>query len=88
MEAEIFEALINVILAHRRARETHLSAIARMLNRPAIELRGRVLVGPAEDCAATLRAYADAGIDHVFVWPVAAAQQQLERVIRDVAPLV
>jgi len=72
----------------RRTRETHLSALARMLNRPAIELHGRVLIGPAEDCAATLRAYADAGIDHVFVWPVADAQEQLERVMRDVAPLV
>jgi alkanesulfonate monooxygenase SsuD/methylene tetrahydromethanopterin reductase-like flavin-dependent oxidoreductase (luciferase family) len=72
----------------RRTCQTHLSALARMLNRPAIELRGRALVGPAEDCAATLRAYADAGIDHVFVWPVADAQDQLERVMRDVVPLV
>jgi alkanesulfonate monooxygenase SsuD/methylene tetrahydromethanopterin reductase-like flavin-dependent oxidoreductase (luciferase family) len=76
------------VTENRRTRETHLSAIARMLNRPAIELQGRVLVGPAEDCAATLRAYADAGIDHVFVWPVADAQEQLECVMRDVAPLV
>jgi Coenzyme F420-dependent N5,N10-methylene tetrahydromethanopterin reductase and related flavin-dependent oxidoreductases len=72
----------------RRTCQTHLSALARLLNRPAIELRERVLVGPAEDCAATLRAYADAGIDHVFVWPVADAQDQLERVMRDVVPLV
>jgi alkanesulfonate monooxygenase SsuD/methylene tetrahydromethanopterin reductase-like flavin-dependent oxidoreductase (luciferase family) len=59
-----------------------------MLNRPVTELRGRVLVGPAEECAATLRAYADAGIDHVFVWPVSDTHDQLERVMRDVAPLV
>lgn len=72
----------------RRTRDTHLSVLAHMLNRPATELRGRVLVGPAEDCAATLRAYADAGIDHVFIWPVADAHEQLERVTRDVAPLV
>ncbi len=72
----------------RRTRETHLSALAQMLGRPAVELHGRVLVGPAEDCAATLRAYADAGIDHVFVWPVADAPEQLERFMRDVAPLV
>lgn len=72
----------------RRTRETHVSALARMLNRPAVELHGRVLVGPAEECAATLRAYADAGIDHVFVWPVADALEQLECVMRDVAPLV
>ena len=71
-----------------RTRETHLSVLARMLNRPAVELHGRVLVGSADDCAATLRAYADAGIDHVFVWPIADAQEQLERIMLDVAPLV
>lgn len=71
-----------------RTRETHLSALAHMLNRPANELDGRVLVGSADDCAATLRAYADAGIDNVFIWPVADAQEQLERIMRDVAPLV
>jgi alkanesulfonate monooxygenase SsuD/methylene tetrahydromethanopterin reductase-like flavin-dependent oxidoreductase (luciferase family) len=72
----------------RRTRETHLSALAHMLGRPAAELHGRVLVGPAEDCAATLRAYADAGVDHVFVWPIADEQEQLECIMRDVAPLV
>jgi alkanesulfonate monooxygenase SsuD/methylene tetrahydromethanopterin reductase-like flavin-dependent oxidoreductase (luciferase family) len=72
----------------RRTRELHLSALARMLNRPADELHGRVLVGSAEECAETLRAYADAGIDNVFIWPVADAQNQLEYVMRDVAPLV
>jgi alkanesulfonate monooxygenase SsuD/methylene tetrahydromethanopterin reductase-like flavin-dependent oxidoreductase (luciferase family) len=71
-----------------RERERHLSALAGVLNRPAAELNGRVLVGSAEACAATLRAYADAGIDHVFVWPLADAPEQLERIMRDVAPRV
>ena len=71
-----------------RARDTHLSVLARVLDRPAAQLNEQVLIGSAEDCAATLRAYADAGIDHVFLWPMADAQEQLERVMRDVAPLV
>ena len=71
-----------------RARETHLSVLARMLNRPAAQLREQVLIGPPEDCAATLRAYSNAGIDHVFVWPTADAEEQLERVMHDVVPLV
>jgi alkanesulfonate monooxygenase SsuD/methylene tetrahydromethanopterin reductase-like flavin-dependent oxidoreductase (luciferase family) len=71
-----------------RTREAHLSALARMLDRPAADLAAQVLVGPAEHCAALLRAYHDAGIDNVFVWPLADAEEQLERVMRDVVPLV
>jgi len=76
------------VTEHHRARETHLSVLARMLNRPAAQLRKQVLVGPTEDCAATLRAYSNAGIDHVFVWPIADTEEQLERVMHDVVPLV
>jgi alkanesulfonate monooxygenase SsuD/methylene tetrahydromethanopterin reductase-like flavin-dependent oxidoreductase (luciferase family) len=71
-----------------RARERHLSALARMLDRPADQLSGRVLVGSAGDCAATLRAYEHAGFDHVFVWPLADPEEQLRRVMREVIPLV
>jgi alkanesulfonate monooxygenase SsuD/methylene tetrahydromethanopterin reductase-like flavin-dependent oxidoreductase (luciferase family) len=71
----------------RGAADRHRSVLARMLNRPADQL-GQLLIGPAEECAATLRAYQDAGIDQVFVWPLADPADQLERVIRDVAPLV
>ncbi|MFC7532496.1 LLM class flavin-dependent oxidoreductase [Actinoplanes sp. GCM10030250] len=68
-------------------RDERLSALGRMLNRPAEQLRERVLVGPAAECAATLRAYAEAGIDQVFVWPLADPHDQLERLMRDVVPL-
>jgi len=71
-----------------RVREAHLSALARLLNRPAEVLAGSVLVGPPAQCASLLRAYAAAGVECVFVWPVADAEDQLERVMRDVVPLV
>jgi alkanesulfonate monooxygenase SsuD/methylene tetrahydromethanopterin reductase-like flavin-dependent oxidoreductase (luciferase family) len=71
-----------------RACEAHLATLAAMLNQPADQLARQVLVGPAERCAAVLRTYADAGIDHVFIWPVADAEQQLERFMLDVVPLV
>jgi alkanesulfonate monooxygenase SsuD/methylene tetrahydromethanopterin reductase-like flavin-dependent oxidoreductase (luciferase family) len=70
------------------AREARLSALGRMLNRAPDQLRQRVLVGPAADCAATLRAYLDAGIGEVFIWPLADPHDQLERFMRDVVPLV
>jgi len=72
----------------RRTAETHLTGLAAMLARPADELADRVLIGPAEQCAAVLRAYADAGIDRIFIWPVADAEDQLARFMQDVVPLV
>ncbi|MGA5304666.1 LLM class flavin-dependent oxidoreductase [Nucisporomicrobium flavum] len=72
----------------RRAAEAHLTGLAAMLGRPVDELADRVLIGAAERCAGVLRAYAEAGVDRVFVWPVADAEEQLARFMRDVVPLV
>ncbi|GAA1503037.1 LLM class flavin-dependent oxidoreductase [Nocardioides humi] len=69
-------------------RAAWLSRLAALLHRPEDDLAGRVLVGPPEWCAALLRAYADAGAELLFLWPVADHEQQLERVMRDVVPLV
>jgi alkanesulfonate monooxygenase SsuD/methylene tetrahydromethanopterin reductase-like flavin-dependent oxidoreductase (luciferase family) len=72
----------------RAEQERRMSMLAAILNRPAGTLRGQVMIGPAEECAAVVRAYADAGIDQIFVWPLADAPAQLTRVMRDVAALV
>ncbi|GAA4472246.1 LLM class flavin-dependent oxidoreductase [Phytohabitans houttuyneae] len=71
-----------------RARDTRLAELAAMLNRPVEQLSGRVLVGPAESCAALVRRYAEAGVDRMFIWPLADAEVQLARFMRDVVPLV
>jgi alkanesulfonate monooxygenase SsuD/methylene tetrahydromethanopterin reductase-like flavin-dependent oxidoreductase (luciferase family) len=70
------------------ARRAQLLVLERLLNRPAELLSGQVFVGPADDCAAKLQAYAAAGIDRVFIWPIADANDQLERFMSDVVPLV
>ena len=62
--------------------------LAPMLNRPLDALREQVLVGPAEECARKLRAYAEAGAQRVFIWPVADELDQLERFRSGVVPLV
>jgi alkanesulfonate monooxygenase SsuD/methylene tetrahydromethanopterin reductase-like flavin-dependent oxidoreductase (luciferase family) len=49
-----------------------------MINRPAEDLRQRVLIGSREECAAQLRAFADSGAQRIFVWPIADELQQLE----------
>ncbi|SDP52161.1 Flavin-dependent oxidoreductase, luciferase family (includes alkanesulfonate monooxygenase SsuD and methylene tetrahydromethanopterin reductase) [Pedococcus dokdonensis] len=65
-----------------------LGRLGALLDRSPDELAGRVMVGPAQHCADLLDAYATAGVDLLFVWPLADEEAQLERVIRDVLPLV
>ncbi len=58
------------------------------LNRPEEELRQRLLVGPAEECAEKLAAYRAAGTHRIFLWPVEDELRQLATFQERVAPLV
>jgi probable F420-dependent oxidoreductase len=58
------------------------------LNRPEEELRERLLVGPAEECAEKLEAYRAAGATRIFLWPVEDELGQLATFQEQVAPLV
>ena len=58
------------------------------LNRPEGELRQRLLVGPAEECAEKLAAYQAAGAHRIFLWPVEDELRQLTTFQERVAPLV
>ncbi len=58
------------------------------LNRPEQELRQRLLVGPAEECAEKLAAYRAAGAHRIFLWPVEDELRQLATFQERVAPLV
>jgi alkanesulfonate monooxygenase SsuD/methylene tetrahydromethanopterin reductase-like flavin-dependent oxidoreductase (luciferase family) len=69
----------------RRERLAHVSVV---LGRPEGELAGRLLVGSPAHCADLLAAYAAAGVDLALVWPLADHERQLERVMREVVPLV
>ena len=60
---------------------------APMLNRQVEQLRPILPIGSAEECAEKLLAYARAGAERVFLWPLADEHAQLE-VFRDrVVPL-
>ena len=76
------------VSADHRACRTHLERLGAMLNRPVEQFSSQVLVGNPEQCATVLRAYAEAGIERVFIWPLGDAEEQLLRVMRDVVPLV
>jgi alkanesulfonate monooxygenase SsuD/methylene tetrahydromethanopterin reductase-like flavin-dependent oxidoreductase (luciferase family) len=62
--------------------------LAPMLRRDPETLRSRVCVGTAEHCAEVLSAYADAGCERVYLWPIGDDREQLERVAIEVMPLL
>jgi alkanesulfonate monooxygenase SsuD/methylene tetrahydromethanopterin reductase-like flavin-dependent oxidoreductase (luciferase family) len=58
------------------------------VHRPEEMLRERLPIGPAELFAEKLTAFANAGVQRVFIWPVADEAHQLERFWNEVRPLV
>lgn len=59
-----------------------------MLNRAPESVRDLLLIGLPEECAARLCAYRDAGLERVFVWPLADDVRQIELFASSVMPLV
>jgi alkanesulfonate monooxygenase SsuD/methylene tetrahydromethanopterin reductase-like flavin-dependent oxidoreductase (luciferase family) len=62
--------------------------LAPMLKRPVEDLRAVLPIGSAEECAALLSAYARAGAQRVFLWPLADEREQLAVFSERVAPYV
>ena len=58
------------------------------VHRPEQLLRERLPIGPPELFAEKLTAFARAGVQRVFIWPVADELHQLERFWSDVRPMV
>ena len=72
-----------------RAERMLADVLAPMLNRTLDELRSRPLpIGPAELCAERVAAFAEAGAQRLFLWPLADDVAQLELFRERVAPLV
>lgn len=69
--------------AEARAR---LEALATMLKRDPDRLAAQVCIGEANHCAAMLGAYADAGVDTAFIWPIGDPVAQLYRFAAEVIP--
>ena len=59
--------------------------LAPLVGRDPDELRGRVCVGPAADCAELLARYAEAGCGRVYLWPLGDEARQIELVAEGVA---
>ena len=62
--------------------------VAPTVHRPEETLRERLPIGPPELFAEKLTAFAEAGVQRVFIWPVADEVHQLDRFWNEVRPLV
>ncbi len=59
-----------------------------LVRRAPAELRARVCVGPAEQCAELLSRYARAGCQRVHFWPLGDERRQVELIAGEVMPRV
>jgi alkanesulfonate monooxygenase SsuD/methylene tetrahydromethanopterin reductase-like flavin-dependent oxidoreductase (luciferase family) len=73
---------------HAEAERVMRERVLPTIHRPEDVLRERVPVGPAELLAEKLADFARAGVQRVFVWPVADEVRQLERFWDEVRQLV
>jgi alkanesulfonate monooxygenase SsuD/methylene tetrahydromethanopterin reductase-like flavin-dependent oxidoreductase (luciferase family) len=71
-----------------KAERVLAEVVGALLKRPVEQMRERLLVGSPEACGAKLAAYKDAGVQRVFLWPVADELEQLTIFQQKVAPLV
>jgi alkanesulfonate monooxygenase SsuD/methylene tetrahydromethanopterin reductase-like flavin-dependent oxidoreductase (luciferase family) len=62
--------------------------LAPLLRRDVDELRDRVCVGSAEQCAELLSRYAGAGCQRVYLWPLGDEPRQIELAAAEVAPCI
>jgi alkanesulfonate monooxygenase SsuD/methylene tetrahydromethanopterin reductase-like flavin-dependent oxidoreductase (luciferase family) len=70
----------------RRASSVLESVLAPAVHRPVEELRERLPFGSAAAVADKLDAFRDAGVQRVFLWPVADELEQLKRFAGEVIP--
>ena len=72
----------------RDAERMLYEVLAPALNRPVPELRERLPIGSARDCAEKLAAYQNVGVQRIYLWPLADELKQI-KIFRDrVAPLI
>jgi alkanesulfonate monooxygenase SsuD/methylene tetrahydromethanopterin reductase-like flavin-dependent oxidoreductase (luciferase family) len=70
----------------RRANEVLEERLAPVIHRPSEQLRERLAFGPAEAVVEKLIAFRDAGVQWMFLWPVADDIEQLQRFADQVMP--
>ena len=74
--------------AERDAERVLNQVLAPAINRPAAELRERLPIGTVQACAEKLAAYQKAGVQRIYLWPVADELEQIRLFMERVAPLI
>jgi alkanesulfonate monooxygenase SsuD/methylene tetrahydromethanopterin reductase-like flavin-dependent oxidoreductase (luciferase family) len=62
--------------------------LASAINRPVDELRQRLPIGSAQYCAEKLAAYQPAGVQRIYLWPIANEIEQIRIFMDQVMPLI
>jgi len=62
--------------------------LAPAINRPVDELRQRLPIGSAQSCAEKLAAYEPAGVQRIYLWPIANEIEQIQIFMDQVMPLI
>jgi alkanesulfonate monooxygenase SsuD/methylene tetrahydromethanopterin reductase-like flavin-dependent oxidoreductase (luciferase family) len=62
--------------------------LAPTLNRPVAELRERLPIGSAKNCAEKLAAYQSVSVQRIYLWPLADEIEQIKIFMGQVAPLI
>ena len=62
--------------------------LAPAINRPVAELRARLPIGSAVDCAGKLAAYQNVGVQRIYLWPLADEVRQVKIFMDHVVPLI
>lgn len=62
--------------------------LAPALNRPVPELKERLPIGSAQNCAEKLAAYQNVGVQRIYLWPLADELDQINIFMEHVAPLI
>jgi len=62
--------------------------LAPALNRSVAELRERLPIGSAQNCAEKLAAYHNVGVQRVYLWPLANELEQIKIFMSQVVPLI
>jgi hypothetical protein len=72
----------------REAERMLREVLALALNRPVAELRERLPIGSARDCAKKLAEYQKVGVQRVYLWPLADELEQIKIFMGEVVPLI
>jgi probable F420-dependent oxidoreductase len=81
-------SMLTLVTDNEAEADRLTSELATSLRRDVAALRASLLIGTPRACAETIAAYAAAGVQRIFIWPVRDHASQLHRFAEKVTPLL